>query len=156
MEVVKRNLRYLWYVIRHKWFVFVECCKVGIPWRGIVHDLSKFSRAEWKPYALSFYGLWGYTERPDWLVSEFDHAWLHHLHRNDHHWQYWILTQDEDQDKVLPMPDRARREMLADWRGAGRAITGKDNTKAWYLDHQDKMELHQETRDWIDSQLGYA
>ena len=52
-----------------------------------------------------------------------------------------------------PMPDRDRREMLADWRGAGRAV-GKPDTKAWYLANRDKMILHPETRMWIEQQLG--
>lgn len=40
---VKGHLAYLWYVLRHKYFVFVECCRLGVPWRGLVHDLSKLS-----------------------------------------------------------------------------------------------------------------
>ena len=39
--------RYLWYVIRHKWFVGVECVKRGLWWRGLVHDLSKFVKEGW-------------------------------------------------------------------------------------------------------------
>lgn len=29
---MKTHLRYLWYVLRHKWFVFVECVRLGIPY----------------------------------------------------------------------------------------------------------------------------
>jgi hypothetical protein len=28
------------YLMKHKWFVLVECVKLGIAWRGLVHDLS--------------------------------------------------------------------------------------------------------------------
>lgn len=31
---MKPHLQYLWYVLRHKWFVFVECCSLGIPLQG--------------------------------------------------------------------------------------------------------------------------
>lgn len=56
-----------------------------------------------------------------------------------------------------PMPDVFRREMLADWHGAGRAIKGKEaNTLAWYTANRDKMILHDETRQWFDEQLGYT
>ena len=48
--------KYLSYVLRHRWFVFIECCKLGIPWRGLVHDLSKFIPSEFIPYARYFYG----------------------------------------------------------------------------------------------------
>lgn len=33
-------------ITRHKWVVFKLCCKVGQPWRGLVHDLSKYSPTE--------------------------------------------------------------------------------------------------------------
>jgi hypothetical protein len=50
------HLRYLKSQLRHKWFVFVECCKLGIPHLGIIHDLSKFLPSEWRGYACYFYG----------------------------------------------------------------------------------------------------
>jgi hypothetical protein len=53
------------------------------------------------------------------------------------------------------MPDKYRREMLADWRGAGRAL-GKPDTQAWYAANRDKMKLHPETRAWIEQQLGFT
>ena len=35
--------KHLHTVNKHKWLVFKFACKVGIPWRGLVHDLSKYS-----------------------------------------------------------------------------------------------------------------
>ncbi len=66
------------------------------------------------------------------------------------------VKQLEQDLKIVPeplsMPDVYRREMLADWRGAGRAL-GKPDTKAWYQFNKDKMKLHSDTRSWIDGQL---
>ena len=154
---MKKHLQYLWYVIRHKWFVFVECVKLGVPLLGIIHDWQKLTPSEYSPYMMTFSsGKWNYSERPKWLVDAFDMAWLHHQHLGPHHWQYWILKQDEDEDKVLPMPDKYRREMLADWIGAGRAINGKGNsTLKWYMSNRKKIQLHPETREWIDQKLGF-
>lgn len=148
-------LKYLKVVLRHKWYTFLECRKLGIVRLGIIHDWSKFRPSEYSPYAKSFHGPWEHNNRPQWLVDAFDAAWLHHQRRNKHHWQYWILVQDDEEDKILPMPDRYRREMLADWRGAGRAYTGKDNTLDWYLERKEKMRaaLHPETRAWIEDQI---
>jgi hypothetical protein len=37
-----KHWKYFRYVFRQRWYVFVECVKLGIVWRGLVHDLSKF------------------------------------------------------------------------------------------------------------------
>lgn len=52
------------------------------------------------------------------------------------------------------MPLKYCLEMLADWKGASRTITGADNTKDWYYKNKDNMILHSETRKWIEKQLG--
>jgi hypothetical protein len=53
---VKKHLGYAWYVLRHKWYVFRECCKRGIWLQGLIHDWSKLLPDEWGPYAGFFYG----------------------------------------------------------------------------------------------------
>jgi len=156
---MKKHFRYFWYVLRHKWFVLQEGLKLGLPlWVLIIHDWQKFTPTEWRPYVLSFYGPWSYKERPKWLVDNFNQAWLHHIHYGPHHWQYWLLVYDDDKEDVerIEMSDRYRREMLADWRGAGRAITGKDNTRDWYIQRHDRFKkmLHPNTRQWIELKLG--
>lgn len=152
---MRSHTRYFWYVVRHKWFVFIECLKIGVPlWGAIIHDWQKFTPAEWSPYVLSFYGPWKYKERPDWLIDAFDRAWLHHQHCGPHHWQHWVLREDSGNLKLLEMPDRYRKEMLADWRGAGLAITGKDNTLGWYMKEREKIQLHPRSRKWIEHELG--
>lgn len=118
------HLRYLSYVLRHKWFVFRAGLKTRAPlWRLLIHDWSKFSRAEWGPYVAYFYGD---PERARFDVpAAFDRAWLHHQHRNPHHWQHYLLQEDDGDLKVLPIPAALVREMVADWMGAGRAIAGR-------------------------------
>lgn len=162
---MKKHLLYLSYVLRHKWYVLVECIKVGLWWRGLVHDLSKFLPSEWSPYVCSFYGRWSYNDRPQWLSDNFNVAWIKHQHRNSHHWQYWVLIGDvlsplegydpKDNSQCLPMPDRCRREMIADWRGAGRAQGLGDNTLTWYAKNRDNMRLHLETRRLVELEIGY-
>lgn len=51
------HLRYLWYVLRHKWYVFQAGRVLKVPvWQLLMHDLSKFTPAEWFPYVAYFYG----------------------------------------------------------------------------------------------------
>jgi hypothetical protein len=158
---MNKHLRYANYVFRHKWFVLVECLKLDIRllWRGLIHDWSKLTPTEWFPYVEHFYG-----DKPsprdatgayDPLAVgwSFDKAWLSHQHHNDHHWQHHILRGDSHGERITHMPLLAMKEMLADWRGAGRA-QGKPDVRAWYEANKDKMDLHPHTRHWIELQLG--
>lgn len=55
-------------------------------------------------------------------------------------------------DTPDPMSDVYRREMLADWIGAGKA-RGFPKTWEWYEKNKDKMKLHDETRTWVEKEL---
>jgi hypothetical protein len=88
---------------------------------------------------------------PAKIRGDFDAAWLHHQ-KNKHHWQAWVLIGDCGSLKTVPMPDGYRREMLADWIGAGRA-QGKPDTWAWYQANKGRMFLHPDTREWIEEVL---
>ena len=152
-------IKYFNYVLRHKWYVFVECMKFRIPLQGIFHDASKFMPDEFIPYAQYFYGSidrntnnTGYFHKNDKNTS-FNKAWLKHQKRNKHHWQHWILREDTGDTILLPMPLKYMKEMLADWRGAGKAQGYGDNTIEWYEQNKDRMMLHPSTRKWIEDQL---
>ncbi len=54
---------------------------------------------------------------------------------------------------ALKMPDVYVREMVADWCGAGMAITGKVETRKWYEANKDKMILHPRTREYVEQLL---
>jgi hypothetical protein len=187
--------KYLWYIIKHKWYVLIECWRRGLIWRGITHDLSKLRPSEFFPYMHYFYGqrdlkdsdFWntdtvnsgmiiniqgeewymlGYWEKEKvWKAVKykwkklFDQAWLAHQNRNDHHWQFWILVLDQGdtegdcKNKLLPMSDKAMKEMVCDWSGAGKAITGKNDVIDWYRRNKKQIELHSETRRQVEKRL---
>lgn len=140
---MKAHLKYLSYVLRHKWFVLLAGRKLGVPLiQLLLHDWSKFLPSEWFPYARYFYA--SGTKAP------FDVAWNHHQKRNPHHWQYWVLKPDQGHAYSLKMPERYAREMVADWVGAGRAITGKIDVAAWYGKNRSIIDLHPETRELVE------
>lgn len=155
--------RYLSYVVRHKWYVMIECFKVGLVWRGLVHDLSKLLPDEFFPYAWYFYGpdSWkhkrsthGYYKPYETGDRQFDYAWLKHQKRNKHHWQWWILPKDNGGYVTFNIPLEYRKEMLCDWKGAGKAKGKPDSDIVlWYRENKDKMQLHTTTRIWIEEQL---
>ena len=159
-----KYFKYFNYVIRHKWFVFVECYRLGIPWLGIIHDWSKFRPSEFIPYARYFYGNYKSCKDaiPSWIKIRlfkedidryFDRAWLYHIHRNKHHWQYWLLQEDDGPVKNIPIPVKYLKEMLADWKGTGKAITGKDDIKEWYEKNKHIINLNLINRKWIEKKI---
>ena len=149
---MKRHWSYLKYVLRHKWFVWQASRKVGAsPWLAAIHDASKFRPSEWTPYACTFYkpdGSKQYDETP-----AFNLAWLLHQHRNPHHWQHWLLRMDRGDVLAIEMPRRYALEMVADWMGAGRAITGRWECAEWYAKNREKIVLHENTRRLVDGIL---
>lgn len=174
-----RHWQYLKYVLRHKWFVFWAAVGLRVPlWIAITHDWDKFLPDEWFPYARCFYAPDGskqYRESGDFTL-----AWMKHQHRNKHHWQYWlnagttplsrtnVLVWDRGTASIIidgvaydwqgeisvreEMSDVYRREMLADWIGAGQAM-GKPFVWEWYSDNREAMILHPDTRRWIEAEL---
>lgn len=166
--------QYLKYLIRHKWFVLIAGLKTGAPlWRLLIHDWSKFLPSEWMPYAQFFYwpqerkdreaheafAAYGVCElAPHWhfVRGRFNDAWLLHQNRNPHHWQFWLLTTDAGETSPRPMPSHFVREMVADWMGAGRAITGRWEVQEWYEENRDKIQLSPETRVMVEGLLGIA
>jgi hypothetical protein len=149
--------QYLKYVWRHKWFVFVASRKLGITWLGIIHDWSKLLPSEFLPYMEYFYGKDGASNRESskdvhhkGIDDAFDAAWNKHKNRNKHHWQWWILQEDNGPIKILPMEEKYILEMIADWTGAGMAISGRKDWRPWYATQRETIQLHPETRDYVE------
>lgn len=87
--------------------------------------------------------------------SAFDAAWLHHQKRNLHHWQAWLLIRDTGETVAMPMPETYAKEMIADWSGAGLAITGNPDPREWYLRNRDKINLESTTRNFVERALAH-
>jgi hypothetical protein len=109
---------------------------------------------------VSAVNIWDYTRNLDVLIWDRGEAQVV-VERNSGAVE-WLELRDIGQIytavKFVPdrMPDSARREMLADWFGAGRAYN-KDWTplepRKWYEENKNKMKLHDETRSWIENEL---
>jgi hypothetical protein len=155
---MNKHIVYAKTVLKHKWFVLVECFKEGLYWQGIIHDWSKFIPWVWIAYA-NVFGVKGKSPRdktgaydPAKVSAEFDKAWCIHQ-KEKHHWQSWILLGDNGSVKVLRMPRKYVIEMICDWRGAGRAYSGESNPLKWYQTNRSKMNLHPDTMNFVDTYL---
>lgn len=171
-------VRYFWAVVHHKLCILMAGIRMNQALRATVfrvsykrlllHDMSKFSRSEFWPYAEHFYG----NKKNS---AEFHQAWLHHVRHNDHHWEHFIKDYPSVCDRIskepLPdliireMPTAAILEMVADNLAASRSYEGywprteqKDGWK-WLTHAFEKCRLHPTTRVKLTAflcALGYA
>lgn len=145
-------------VLTHKWWVFYYACKLGIPWRGIIHDLSKFSPTEfWESVRY-----WTGTKSPIVECKKakgYSLAWQHHKGRNSHHYEYWVDNLDRG-GTAIKMPWKDLLELIADYLGAGRAYQGKgfsleSEYKWWKQKESENIQMHIETQDAVTFLLNF-
>lgn len=138
-------------ITHHKWVVFKLCCKIGEPWRGLAHDISKYSPTEFFESANYYVGDYSpITEaKKDKGYSE---AWLHHKGRNKHHVEYWIDHNAPEVTPMIPYPYAA--EMICDKLAAGMIYEGKKWTKEFELSYweereKNRLEMNPKMKDFI-------
>lgn len=67
----------------------------GVAWQTeFAHDTSKNEPDEYEAYDRYFYG----NNKSYQVVQEYRRAWLLHIHRNPHHWQHWVLINDDPKE----------------------------------------------------------
>lgn len=116
-----------------------------------LHDQSKRSEEEYDAYDQYFYG----NNKSYAVVQNFDLAWLHHIHVNPHHWQHWVLINDDPKDGTvaLDMPYEVIVEMICDWWAFSWAKGDLTEIFTWYEDHKERMILSDKTRKTVEKIL---
>lgn len=159
MKFVKNFFGHLKTVIVHRWWVFYYCCKCGIPFQGLIHDLSKFSPIEFFESVKYFSG----TRSPIDACKEdkgYSYAWLHHKGRNKHHYEYWQDNFDKGTTH-LNMPFKYSLEMFCDFMGAGRAYNKKEFTYkkelSWWITKTSKnIAMNSIQKKFISKMIEYT
>lgn len=105
------------------------------------HDSSKYTDEEFIPYANYFYG-----ERTSEVEKDFNYAWLHHIHNNPHHWQYWMLQHDDEGLEILDMPDEYILEMICDHWAFSWKSGNLYEVFDWYGEHKTGIKFSDYTR----------
>ena len=128
---ISNLFRHVALVIRHKNKVLVHCIKCGLPFRGLVHDLSKFSPSELFESARYYQGNRspiGACRR----ATGVSYAWLHHKGRNKHHIEYWL---DPDCAVTPLMPYKYAVECVCDKLAATKTYAGKEYNTSMPMAH---------------------
>lgn len=122
-------------VTHHRHLVLVHCIKAGIPLQGLLHDLSKFTPAEFVPGAKYWEGTRSPTVR-ERLECGSSAAWMHHKGRNKHHFEYWTDYLPGSHGLVaVPMPRKYLVEMFCDRVAASKTYLGGDYTDSEPLEY---------------------
>ena len=161
-EEEKRLLHNAWHhfltITHHKLVVMEGCFQVGLFKQGLLHDLSKYSREEFKTGVKYYQG----TRSPNAAEKEekgYSSAWLHHKGRNRHHFEYWIDVSLNKEEGLVgnKMPVNYVAEMLCDRVAACEVYRGKNYTSAAPMEYYEftkkYITIHPETRALLEKLL---
>jgi len=159
------SIQYNKYLEQHKANVFkgfewmrenlpeiINTSKSNVSWQlQYNHDTSKYDPEEYDAYDAYFYG----NNRSYCVVQNFREAWLRHIHMNPHHWQYWILINDDPNEGeiIMDMPHCYIVEMICDWWAFSWAKDSLYEIFNWYNEHKDYMKLSDATRKTVEDIL---
>ena len=146
-------------ITHHKRLVMQGCFKVGLYKQGLLHDLSKYSPAEFLVGIKYYQG----NRSPNNAEREdigYSSAWLHHKGRNKHHYEYWIdYSTKEIKGGMAPakMPEKYVVEMLMDRIAACKTYNGSNYTPkaplAYYMKGRENAPIHPETKALLENLL---
>lgn len=144
-------------ITRHRNKVICHCIRAGIPWRGLMHDLSKYAPSEF--FEGSRY--WQGTRSPNEKAREengFSAAWIHHKGRNRHHFEHWKdYNSVTHLEEPVKMPFVFVLEMFCDRVAASKIYQGKNYTDQHPLDYFMRAKghrvIHPETSNLLESWL---
>ena len=144
-------------ITKHRHKVIVHCFKAGIPLRGLLHDLSKYSPSEFLPGARFYKG----TRSPNEAEREnfgYSSAWMHHKGRNRHHFEYWTDYNPQTK-RVGPvrMPIKFVKEMFCDRIAASKIYQSENYSEKHPLEYFQRgmanRSIHPETSNLLESWL---
>lgn len=159
---------YLW-IVGHIDAKKIDELLPGIKWENLMvqlklHDDSKYWSEEYEAYDAYFYGPDGINDgnggtkkASEKVQEEFNKAWLHHIHHNPHHWQYWVLFEDEPETgekyTSLDIPNDFILEMICDWWSFSWTKGDLFEVFNWWDRHIDSVVMTDSSRRKVESLL---
>lgn len=141
-------------ITRHRHQVIKNCFMAGIPIRGLLHDLSKYTPAEFIAGAKFYQG----NRSPNESEREaygYSKAWIHHKGINKHHFEHWTdYNPKTRRTEGAPMPTRFVIEMFCDRVAASKIYMGdkySDDSVLMYFEKGRKTRIiHKRTSDMLE------
>ncbi|MGN0474209.1 MAG: DUF5662 family protein [Acutalibacteraceae bacterium] len=157
MNFILRFFGHMHTINAHRHKVIRNCFCAGIPWRGLMHDLSKYSPTEFFNGVRYYQGMRSPNEAEREDIG-YSRAWLHHKGRNRHHFEYWTdYNPITKRQEPVKMPDVFVAEMFCD-RVAASKIYMKENYNdaaplGYFLNAKARRIIHPETSELLESWL---
>lgn len=154
---LKKFFGHLNTVNKHRFLVFKYCVKAGIPFRGLVHDLSKYSLLEFLEGVKYYNGNFSPISTCK-KVNGYSKAWLHHKGRNKHHFEYWMdYSNVTHRNDPVEMPYNYVVEMFCDRVAASKIYNGSLYKETDPIDYfnakHGQRTIHPKTSDEIEKLL---
>lgn len=147
MHIIKHFMA----VASHRRQVRKLCFKCGLYWRGITHDLSKYSPTEFIEGAIFYTGKTSPITECRRRTGK-SLASLHHRGRNPHHIEYWI-----DKNEPVMMPYQYAVESICDRIASGKAYQKGNYTNSQPLNYWYKKlgstPIHKKTEEFFEHVL---
>lgn len=149
--MIKNFFGHLHTINKHRFKVFILCTKCGFIWRGLVHDLSKYTPTEF------FEGVKYYAKGKKSPIinckieNGYSKAWLHHKGRNKHHSEYWLDLNAKVKAPVIPF--KYSVEMICDRIAACKTYQGKDykdiSPYYYWNEHRDNEIMNRKNQKFL-------
>lgn len=143
-------------ITKHKLLVMKYCFRIGLYKQGLLHDLSKYTPAEFLVGCKYYQGTRSpnNAEREDIGVST---SWLHHKGRNKHHFEHWVDYSLDGEHVIMgaQMPRKYVAEMVMDRHQLHPGITLEmpmTTASRWIIFSRAKKNsgssTHRQRRNW--------
>ncbi len=148
--MISNIVKHIKLVLKHKWYVFKYCNKLGMPIQGLKHDMSKFSWTEFSESVKYYNG----KKSPIVISREingYSKAWLHHKGRNKHHTEYWVDINAPEKTPIIPY--RYVAEMICDRLSASKVYNGKNWTNnselEYWVKEKERLEINKHVEEML-------
>lgn len=145
--------KHLHLINKHRFKVFILCCRCGFFWRGFVHDLSKYSPSEFFESVKYYCGTHSPIENCR-KENGYSQAWLHHSGRNKHHFEYWLDPVCKD---YIIIPFKYMAENICDRIAASKVYKRKNYTNScpydYWIKDKDRIPANEKMKSFTDRVL---
>lgn len=153
--MINNLIKHLKIIHNHRKFVRKACFKAGLYFRGLTHDLSKYSLIE---LLICKYYTTG-RRSPHQNARDFlgySPSWIHHYHTNKHHYQFWWDESEDGEIIPMKMPYKYVIESFCDMLGASKAYNPDTWQPSMLLDYWQtkcigKRIMHESSTKLVDT-----